>query len=150
MAGESPVEVHTAIIPVDHSQFTIFDVFGDDTYADLPIPPDPDWLVSAGRGGALFHTSDRALSAAVTLEIWAYEPTHISDGTPHEEHAFTSPTGRVMIACIAASPSDKNVVLPAAGDYQVRARRTHSSNIAEPGDPDVYRESWTVQIWPHL
>ncbi len=149
MARESPLEVHTATIPVDHSQFTIFDVFGDDTYAGLPIPRDPDWLVSAGRGGALFHTSDRALSAAVTLEIWAHEPAHVSHETPPEEHAFTSPTGRVMIACITASPSDQNVALPAAGDYRIRGRRTHTSNIAEPGDPDVYEEFWTIQIWPH-
>ncbi|WP_340682533.1 hypothetical protein LCL61_28190 [Amycolatopsis coloradensis] len=149
MAGDTPVEVHTATIPVDHSQFTIFDVFGNDTYADLPIPQDPDWLVSAGSGGALFHTSDRALSAEVTLEIWAHEPAHDIDETPHEEHVFNSPTGRLMIACITASPSDKNVALPASGDYKLRARRTRTSNIAEPGDPDVYKESWTVQVWPH-
>ena len=149
MADDRPVEVHTATIPVDHSQFTIFDVFGDDTYADLPRPRDPDWLVTTGPGGALFHTSDRALSAVVTLEIWDHEPNQPSTtGTPADQ-LFFSPNGRVMIACITASPSDKNVALPAAGDYKLRVRRTGTRNIAEEDDPDVYEEAWTVQIWRH-
>ena len=89
MAGLGPAEVHTATIPVDHSQFTIFDVFGDDTYEDLDIPRDPTWLVSAGRGGALFHTSDRALSAEVTLEIWREAPESRADDAT--EQAFHTP-----------------------------------------------------------
>jgi hypothetical protein len=146
MAGQGPAEVHTATIPVDHSQFTIFDVFGDDTYADLAIPRDPAWLVSAGRGGALFHTSDRALSAEVTLEIWSGAPE--SPAEDATEQVFHTPNGRVMIACITASPSDKNVALPGPGDYHLRARRLESRNIAEDGDPDVFQEVWRVQIWP--
>jgi hypothetical protein len=148
MAGQGAAEVHTATIPVDHSQFTIFDVFGDDTYADLDLPRDPGWLVTAGRGGALFHTSDRALSAEVTLEIWDEAPDSPVDTDDAEEHVFSTPNGRVMIACITASPSDKNVALPGPGDYHLRARRLGSRNIAEDGDPDVFQEVWHVQIWP--
>ncbi|OKJ95651.1 hypothetical protein [Amycolatopsis sp. CB00013] len=98
-AGGTPVEVHTATIPVHHSQFTI--------------------------SGTLFHTSDRALSAEVALKIWTHEPAHGIDETPHEEHIFNSPTGSLMIACITASPSDKNVPLPATGDYKLRPTNPH-------------------------
>ncbi|WIV61873.1 hypothetical protein [Amycolatopsis nalaikhensis] len=139
--------MYTATIPVDHSQFTIFDLFGDDHYSNLEIPDAPDWLVVAGQGGALFHASDRALSAEVTLEIWPDEPDEDSAGAA-ATHAFSTPNGRVMIACITASPSDKNVPLPGPGDYHLRARRTASRNIAEEGDPDVYQEVWNVKVWP--
>ncbi|GLY38988.1 hypothetical protein Amsp01_050120 [Amycolatopsis sp. NBRC 101858] len=148
MAGQGPAEVHTATIPVDHSQFTIFDVFGDDTYADLDIPRDPAWLVTAGRSGALFHTSDRALSAEVTLEVWADAPETQTATADAADHVFHTANGRVMIACITASPSDQNVALPGPGDYHLRARRLTSRNIAEEGDPDFFQEVWQVQIWP--
>ena len=145
MSGLGPSEVHTVTIPVDHSQFTIFDVFGDDHYSDLALPG-PDWLVVAGPGGALFHASDRALSAEVTLEIWPCAPGEPPDSA--EDCVFHTTNGRVMIACINASPSDKTIPLPEPGDYGLRASRIASHNIAEDGDPDVYQEVWNVKIWP--
>ncbi|WP_326954549.1 hypothetical protein [Amycolatopsis sp. NBC_01286] len=31
----------------------------------------------------------------------------------------------------------------------LRAGRPAARNIAEDGDPDVFHETWLVQIWPH-
>ncbi|MGW4524973.1 hypothetical protein [Amycolatopsis sp. NPDC004378] len=143
MAGQGQAEVHTATIPVDHSQFTIFDVFGDDTYAGLDIPRDPAWLFSAGRGGALFPTSDRALSPEVTLEIWSEAPESrvpraarlliftngisalgADDAT---EQVFHTPNGRVMIDCITASPRATR-----PSHCQVRATTTSARNGSNP------------------
>ncbi|MET7992886.1 hypothetical protein ABZU76_18545 [Amycolatopsis sp. NPDC005232] len=122
-------------------------MFGDETHSDLPIPHNPDWLVTTGRGGALLHASDTTLSAEVTLEIWPPAGPPNADGT--DEHTFHTPNGRVMIAAITASPSDKNVAPPHPGDYKLKARRL-ATRALEDSDAGAIEEIWCVQFWPAI
>ncbi|QRP49350.1 hypothetical protein [Amycolatopsis sp. FDAARGOS 1241] len=144
----APDEACRARVLIDHSLFTVFGVFGvfgEDSPADLPVPPDPAWLVVAGPGGALCHALDTSLTADVTLELWPPTGPPGADGTG--EHVFHTSTGRVVIACITASPGDRTVTLNRAGDYRLAARRT-AVRPAEDSETGATAEVWQIRLWP--
>ncbi|HUQ59971.1 hypothetical protein [Lentzea sp.] len=47
-----------ARIPIEFSQFVLFDYSGDASVSDVERPTNADWAGCADRGGAVFHASD--------------------------------------------------------------------------------------------
>ncbi|MFE0023591.1 hypothetical protein [Amycolatopsis sp. NPDC059021] len=149
MPDEGLAATYQATVPVDHSQFAVFDYLGDAVLTDLR-PAQSEWLVAAGYGGAVFHAWDKALEASVTLELWRSEPpadmpTEAEAQAPDQR--FFSPSGTVTICAVIASASDRNAELLGPGHYVLRARRTRTRDITEDGD-ELRGEDWLLQVWP--
>jgi hypothetical protein len=133
-------------LPVEFSQFVLFDYFSDASTSDLERPASADWVGCAGRGGALFHASDQSIAAYVELELWSGRPPadEIADDLAWFEGRFTADSGRVVLASTTGSPSDVTIDLPAAPCHAVRAIRL--GVFAD--DEGRQDERWRLLVWP--
>ena len=135
-----------ARIPVEFSQFVLFDYFGDASVTDIERPANAGWVGCAGRGGAVFHASDQSIAAYIELELWSTQPAadDLPDDLARFEGRFTADSGRVILASLTGSPSDVTIELPAAPGYGVRAIRLGSA-VDEEGRQN---ERWRLLVWP--
>ncbi|SES37540.1 hypothetical protein SAMN05216188_14410 [Lentzea xinjiangensis] len=135
-----------ARIPVEFSQFVLFDYFGDASVSDLERPANADWVGCVGRGGAVFHASDQSIAAHIEFELWSEQPA-VDDAAgelARFEGRFTAESGRVILASLTGSPSDVTIDLPTASSFAVRATRLGSSV----DDEGRQNEAWRLLVWP--
>lgn len=138
-----------ANILIDHSQFVLFDYFSDEvSLSNLSGPRDSNWIAYSGRGGVSFHAADNALSAAVRVQIWGTLPEKRSDVANVFEGTFSTPSGRVMLACLIASPSDVPVELLGPGEYAVRAWPAPEYDVVVPDSVTMEAQGWKIQVAP--
>ena len=134
-------------LPVEYSQFVLFDYFGDASVSDLDRPAASDWVGCSGTGGAVFHASDQSIAAFVELQLWSDQPPdRTRSDLPQFEGRFTADFGRVILASLTGSPSDVTVELPPSGSYVVRAVQLGFAV----GEDDHQTEEWLLQVWPEL
>lgn len=136
----------TASLPVEYSQFALFDYFGDASTSNLDRPAKSDWVGCSGHGGAVFHASDQSITVHVELELWSGQPPldETTLGLRTFEGRFTTDSGRVILASLTGSPSDITVELPTAGPCMARAIN-HGPSVNEDGRQN---EKWQLQVWP--
>ncbi|WP_157528127.1 hypothetical protein [Nocardia sp. NRRL S-836] len=137
-----------ARIPVEFSQFVLFDYFSDASVSDIQRPANADWVGCADRGGAVFHASDQSIAAHIDLELWSEAPA--DRGLPGDvarfEGRFTAESGRVILASLTGSPGDVTIDLPTAPHYAIRAIRLSTSVDEE----DRQNEAWRLLVWPEF
>ncbi|KJK40108.1 hypothetical protein UK23_40560 [Lentzea aerocolonigenes] len=135
-----------ARIPVEFSQYVLFDYFGDDSVSDIERPANAGWVGCAGRGGAVFHASDQSIAAYIELQLWSGQPAadDLVDDLARFEGRFTADSGRVILASLTGSTSDVTVELPSAPGYGIRAIRLGSAVDEE----DRQNEEWRLFVWP--
>lgn len=110
-------------------------------------------LLSAGRGGAVFHSGGPDHYAEVRVELWPLRPpvtTSEWDGVD-EAQLETSGT-ELRLASPTAWVSDRPLLLPAPGGYRVRAAVTgREAARTRGGTGPPYPsglERWLIQLWP--
>ncbi|WP_156755899.1 hypothetical protein [Actinokineospora pegani] len=135
---EAP-QVYEADLPIEFSQFFLFDHFSDFSTMDLPTGG-PD-LARTGNGGVGFNAYAQSVRATIRLEVWSHEPPEL---TSLYTGVFTTPTGRVTLCATTASPDDLTVDLGSPGRYTIRITKA-----AEPIPGREHRtEAWTLVVHP--
>ncbi|WP_285607186.1 hypothetical protein [Actinokineospora globicatena] len=124
---------YAAVLPVEFSQFLLFDHFSELNPGDIPRHDGP---VHCGAGGVRFIAHDQSIRVSVRLAVGPVVDGDVA-GT------FTAPSGRVMLCATTASPNDVVVDLGRPGRYAL-----HATRVADVVLGEHYRtESWDLAVW---
>ncbi|GAA3040296.1 hypothetical protein [Actinokineospora globicatena] len=125
-------KLYHAILPVEFSQFLLFDHFSELNPGDIPRS---DGHVHCGAGGVRFIAHDQSIRVQVRLVVGRE-----FDGAVAGH--FTAPSGRVLLCATTASPDDVVIDLGSPGRYAIQATR-----VADELAGVEYRtESWELAV----